>query len=203
MNMAERIQNLRKSRAISQEDLAEKLGVSRQAVSKWESEQSSPDLEKVILMSELFDTTTDYILKGIDPIIDEKQKSNELTSKILYIASTAFIAIGIFCAFGRWWAEQTMESVFGSMIIQAVGVVVYFIGRLLSPVKPSLYVSWLNIIGLVFMPVSLFTGYFSILIFKQGWVAPYPIGLTHALIFGVIFGVVAVMSFIILKKRTK
>ena len=67
MNVADRIQNLRKIKGISQEQLAEAIGVSRQAVSKWESEQSTPDLEKIILMSDFFDVTTDYLLKGIEP----------------------------------------------------------------------------------------------------------------------------------------
>ena len=55
MNIADRIQHLRKSRGISQEELAEQIGVSRQAVSKWESGQSTPDLEKIILLSDYFD----------------------------------------------------------------------------------------------------------------------------------------------------
>lgn len=67
MNVADRIQNLRKAKGVSQEQLADAIGVSRQAVSKWESEQTTPDLEKVILMSEYFDVTTDYLLKGIEP----------------------------------------------------------------------------------------------------------------------------------------
>lgn len=46
MNLADRIQSLRKAKGISQEELAEHVGVSRQAVSKWESGQSAPDLEK-------------------------------------------------------------------------------------------------------------------------------------------------------------
>lgn len=46
--------NLHKSKGISQEELADKVGVSRQAVSKWESEQSTPDLEKIIIMSDFF-----------------------------------------------------------------------------------------------------------------------------------------------------
>ncbi|WP_232500748.1 helix-turn-helix transcriptional regulator [Lactobacillus iners] len=49
---------------MSQEELAGKVGVSRQAVSKWESEQSLPDLEKIITMSDYFGVTTDYILKS-------------------------------------------------------------------------------------------------------------------------------------------
>ncbi len=74
MNMADRIQYLRKTKGLSQEELADKVGVSRQAVSKWESEQSTPDIEKIIIMSELFGVTTDYILKGIEPVnmTDEK-----------------------------------------------------------------------------------------------------------------------------------
>jgi transcriptional regulator with XRE-family HTH domain len=99
MNIADRIQSLRKNKGISQEELADKVGVSRQAVSKWESEQSVPDLDRVIIMSEYFGVTTDYILKGIEP---QKQSENKNfnTSQILYIASTAFLAIGLFVAFG-------------------------------------------------------------------------------------------------------
>lgn len=48
MNIADRIQNLRKSKGISQEELADIINVSRQAVSKWESGQSTPDIEKII-----------------------------------------------------------------------------------------------------------------------------------------------------------
>ena len=116
MNMADRIQYLRKAKGISQEELAEKVGVSRQAVSKWESEQSMPDLEKIIAMSDFFEVTTDYLLKGREPAKDQEQKNKALASKILYIASTALIAIGLFCAFGGWYEKQTMEVVWGGMV---------------------------------------------------------------------------------------
>lgn len=61
MNIADRIQNLRKTKGISQEQLADVVGVSRQAVTKWESEQTIPDIEKVVIMSEYFGVTTDYM----------------------------------------------------------------------------------------------------------------------------------------------
>ncbi|EQK05671.1 helix-turn-helix domain-containing protein [Clostridioides difficile] len=204
MNMADRIQYLRKAKGISQEELADKVGVSRQAVSKWESEQSTPDLEKIIIMSDFFGVTTDYILKGIEPVADKEQKNKELMSKVLYISSTAFVAIGLFCAFGGWYAEQTMEAVWGSMIIQAIGIVGYFIARILSEEKAPFYVNWLNIIGVTFMPISMITGYISGLVFKlEGWIAPYPIGIFHTLVFVLVFFVVVIASYIILKKQTK
>lgn len=203
MNMAERIQYLRKTEGLSQEELANKMGVSRQAVSKWESEQSSPDLEKIIIMSNFFGVTTDYILKGMEPVKDKEQKSKEITSKVLFISSTAFVAIGLFCAFGGWYAEQTMEAVWGAMIIQAVGIAGYFIGKLLSIEKAPFYVDWFNIIGISFMPVSMLTGIISILIFKQGWISPYPIGISHTLVFCLVFFMICVIAFIFTRKRTK
>ena len=63
MILADKIIEERKKLGLSQEELAEKLSVSRQAVSKWESAQSIPDLGKIITMSELFSVSTDYLLK--------------------------------------------------------------------------------------------------------------------------------------------
>jgi Predicted transcriptional regulators len=59
MTIADRIQSLRKAKGMSQEELADKVGVSRQAVSKWESEQATPDLDKVVIMSDIFEVTTE------------------------------------------------------------------------------------------------------------------------------------------------
>ena len=63
MILADKIIDLRKKNGWSQEELAEKLGVSRQAVSKWEGAQSVPDMTRVLQMSELFGVSTDYLLK--------------------------------------------------------------------------------------------------------------------------------------------
>lgn len=63
MILADKIMELRKKSGWSQEELADKLGVSRQAVSKWEGASSIPDLERIIAMSRLFGVTTDYLLK--------------------------------------------------------------------------------------------------------------------------------------------
>ena len=63
MILAEKIMEERKKNGWSQEELAEKLGVSRQSVSKWESAQSVPDLQRILEMSRLFNVSTDYLLK--------------------------------------------------------------------------------------------------------------------------------------------
>ena len=88
MNMADKIKCLRKNKGLSQEELADKVGVSRQAVSKWESEQSTPDIEKIIIMSELFEVTTDYILKGIEPV----SMTNKKTMYSLYLGFALIFA---------------------------------------------------------------------------------------------------------------
>lgn len=63
MILADKIINERKKNGWSQEELAEKLNVSRQAVSKWEGAQSIPDLQRIVAMAELFGVSTDYLLK--------------------------------------------------------------------------------------------------------------------------------------------
>lgn len=63
MILADKIIKERKKLGMSQEELAEKMNVSRQAVSKWESNQSVPEIEKLLQLSRLFNVTTDYLLK--------------------------------------------------------------------------------------------------------------------------------------------
>ena len=70
MILAHKIIRLRKKNGWSQEELAEKMNVSRQAVSKWEAAQTTPDLEKILQLGNLFGVTTDYLLK--DEIEDEE-----------------------------------------------------------------------------------------------------------------------------------
>lgn len=204
MNLAERIQQLRKARGLSQEKLAEQLGVSRQAVTKWENGQSTPDVDKIILMSDFFEVTTDYLLKGVEREETVSAPSDRsLASRVLYIASTALIAIGLLCAFAGWYELQRMETIAGAMIIQAVGVALYFIGNILSDAKAPFYVMWLNVLGITFMPVSMLTGWLSLLLFHQGWVTPYPVisGPAHVVLFFCAYAIVAVQSHRFFKKH--
>lgn len=67
MTFAEKLIELRKSKGWSQEELGEKLDVTRQTVSKWELGSTTPEMEKIIAMSELFNVTTDELIKGTTP----------------------------------------------------------------------------------------------------------------------------------------
>jgi len=66
VNLAEKLQLLRNNNRLSQEELADKLGISRQAISKWESGQSTPDLKKLIIIAELYNVTIDSLVKDSD-----------------------------------------------------------------------------------------------------------------------------------------
>lgn len=75
MILAEKIIRLRKQVGWSQEELAEKMDVSRQSVSKWESTNSIPDLNRIILLGELFDVSTDFLLKDENETFDFQDES--------------------------------------------------------------------------------------------------------------------------------
>ena len=74
MILADKIIKERKKLGLSQEELAEKMNISRQSVSKWESNQSLPEIDKILLMSSIFGVTTDYLLK------DEIETYEKLTN---------------------------------------------------------------------------------------------------------------------------
>ena len=130
MNMADRIQYLRKTKGLSQEELADKVGVSRQAVSKWESEQSTPDLEKIITMSELFEVTTDYILKGIEPVT----MTNKKTIYSLYLGFAVIFAViaGIWAfTANRFRTDECLFIILaGATVGLGIGLVIQVVSKL-------------------------------------------------------------------------
>jgi len=77
MILADKIAQLRKKLGWSQEELAEKMNVSRQSVSKWESTNSIPDLNKIILLAEIFDVSTDSLLKDNVEVLDPLSENLE------------------------------------------------------------------------------------------------------------------------------
>ena len=64
MSLGEQLKKLRESKGFSQEDVAKKIGVTRQAVYKWENDKSYPDINNLILLSEMYNVTLDELIKG-------------------------------------------------------------------------------------------------------------------------------------------
>ncbi|MDD3252837.1 MAG: helix-turn-helix transcriptional regulator [Lachnospiraceae bacterium] len=102
MGIAERLQELRKSNHYSQEDIASKLDVSRQAISKWESGQGNPEIGNIIKLAEIYEVTTDYILIGkncnVNPAANPPAKEMSRTFKRMFaviavIGATAVITV--------------------------------------------------------------------------------------------------------------
>ena len=109
MTLSDRLQVLRKSHTLSQEQLAEKLNVSRQAISKWESGQANPDINNLLKLSDIYETSTDYILTGKElnkPIVNEDHivykekrgfnKLHDLPASIRVALAILMIAFGVF-----------------------------------------------------------------------------------------------------------
>lgn len=120
MTIGAKIQTLRKQRGLSQEQLAEALGVSRQAVSKWEAEQSVPDIDKIISICDYFGVTTDYILRNAELPQTEPQPEPMLQNAY-NVSETEII-------------EENTEKQKKSALLLAVAIALY----ILSVVPPIL-----------------------------------------------------------------
>ena len=94
MNLSNNLITLRKKANISQEELAEKLDVSRQAISKWESGNGYPETEKLLKLCEIFNCSMDTLMKGK---IEEKNNNSDLNEYDKFMSSFAkYISIGVF-----------------------------------------------------------------------------------------------------------
>lgn len=111
IKLADRLVSLRKENKLSQEALAEKLGLSRQSISKWERAEASPDTDNLIALAELYGMSLDELL-GNEPVRVEKsekateKKDNKLLklSPILLLVAVAVYAVGGIAIGGKWWA---------------------------------------------------------------------------------------------------
>lgn len=207
MNMADRIQYLRKNKGISQEELADKVGVSRQAVSKWESEQSTPDIERVILLSDFFDVTTDYLLKGIEPVSENTTEKSD--ARIFSLVGSVLNFIGLVAAIMIWNEEQTPISVAAGLILMAVGIMLFVIGQFIgeNKEKASFWFWIVNVWILILMPISCIFNFLQGIIFGHWWTfTPIPqLGnsiVSYALCWGV-YLVFCIIVDLLLFKHTK
>lgn len=124
MIFADKLITLRKKAGWSQEELAEKLNVTRQSVSKWEGAQSVPDIDKILQLSCLFGVTTDYLLKDDqgEPEYTENDTSSLPRIKALTAAYwLVVVTIFLWYTFGPKGNGQPQYS----WLIWAIGGVMY------------------------------------------------------------------------------
>jgi len=153
MILADKIIELRKQNNWSQEELAGKLGVSRQAISKWESAQSTPDLERILAMSKLFGVSTDSLLKDdieLETIQEEAESFVSPLRRLSMEEANAFlvakfqsakpIALGVMLCImaviplllSETWSKQSFAEPLGvifAALIVAVAVVLFLLNR--------------------------------------------------------------------------
>ncbi len=172
MTTADRIQSLRKAKGISQEELADKLGVSRQAVSKWESEQSAPDVERIVMLSEYFGVTTDYLLKGIESLDSEKRERAD--ARVYTLAGSVMCFAGVIIAAAVWHETQNAAATVAGAVFEALGALIFGVG-MYSPntankqkAKNTFFT--VNVWTLSFIPLS-----FIFNVLSCGMCAPYPL----------------------------
>lgn len=120
MELMDKIMQLRKSKGWSQEELAEKLDVTRQSVSKWESGQSVPDLERILRMSELFQVSIDALLKdaALEGLLVNGEKSENLR-RVDMEEAERFLAVRIENAPKIGWAVFACIASFQPLMLLA------------------------------------------------------------------------------------
>lgn len=202
MTISQRIQNLRKEKNISQEELAEAAGVSRQAVSKWESATSIPDLDNIIFLSDYFEVTTDYILKGIQEANSETHhnpkddETRRTFSKAFYRSSLFVILIGLIAGILPWMQIPMPSNILKGVAIQAVGAFEYFLAIAISNEKPHKALTVANSAMCLIIPSSILgnlaTGYV---------IAPIPKSFEAILATAVIFAGTMSAVWLVARKR--
>lgn len=111
MDFSNHLASIRRQKNLSQDQLAEKLNITRQAISKWESGQSMPDLEMLVRLYEILETSTDQLLLGTEPV--KKGKSGKANTGIVFFAVTGiFLAVVFVCGIAMYMVNLYNGSFF-------------------------------------------------------------------------------------------
>lgn len=207
MDFSQKLQQLQKKEGLSQELLAERLQVSKQAISKWETGESMPDIENIIELSNIFSITTDTLLKDSLPLFEREENPlfDEnfplITTKVMNIGSAFLMAVGLILGIVLWSQFQNMLVIGIGLIVQLAGLVSFFFGRAIAKsmnqneVPSKGFIMLLFSLGL-FMPVSLIVSALF------GHVpSPYPLFLRDVLAFAAIYTVSLLLIYLYLRRK--
>ena len=123
MSLGERLTKLRKEKGLSQEEVAEKLDVTRQTVSKWETDASTPDFDKIVPLCKLYDLTTDELLDGPKKKVEVTSSLSEEEKKRKRIGGLAFSIFLYFIAVA-WIMTSVAAFKFDAVLSAAIFLVI-------------------------------------------------------------------------------
>ena len=150
----EKLANLRRSKGLSQEQLAEELGLTRQTISKWELDQSTPDIEYIAKLSTFFEVSTDYLIKGTD---ESTPKADSKAADSAYLQNEYASAVSGVIAY-RW-------CFYLGIVLTAISFIGIIIFVVLSAQNPwAAYVNGYNFEGLLGYLIGTETLWFFILL---------------------------------------
>ncbi len=183
MKLSNNLKNIRKENNLSQEQLAEKLGVSRQAVSKWESGQSYPEMDKVLLICKLFNYNIDELMNENVKEVNETKQSKVNINKYVedffeFITKTVNMLSAMkFKQRMKCLIEQIIVSIFLAIIfaiIEAIGISV--LELMFRGLGLNIYYVIRNICEAIYLTLALFVGITILLhIFKIRYLDYYEI----------------------------
>lgn len=174
--IGKRIQLLRKGKNLSQEELAESLNISRQSISKWESGNTLPDIDKLIQLSEYFNVSLDYLVKG-----EENRVTNNFKD-IFYSISIFFLVLANIITIFLFNQNQTNTDIIIGLVLLTLGIFIYISTKVhYTDKNENKYIKF--VIPLTtFIPLNL-----VISILTPGFFTPYPFSIVGFILFFILY----------------
>ena len=122
MNISNAIREQRNKKSMSQEELGEKVYVTRQTISSWENGKSYPDINSLILLSQVFDMTIDNLVKGDLEIMEQKVEKNDVRDMNRYSALAIILIVATAIIFSFSWYLGSIPG----LVIAALTLSAYF-----------------------------------------------------------------------------
>lgn len=208
MTLGEKILKLRSTAKMSQGDLAEKLNVSRQSISKWETNQSVPELVKLIQLSDLFQISMDELVRSDD--LDQREKEEaeipsaepQPTQVIIQrspstqkIVGFILLALGLLCC---------ILALFAGSGLLIIGGYIIFCSILCLVLKryAGLVIGWITMIQAIIL-TPFFTGVRMLSVWNPGYMRHVGINQIISILMWVFLAVLIIRTAVVITKRHK
>ena len=208
MTLGEKILKLRSTAKMSQGDLAEKLNVSRQSISKWETNQSVPELDKLIQLSDLFQISMDELVRSDD--LDQREKEEaeipsaepQPTQVIIQrsfstqkIVGFILLALGLLCCILALFAGSGLLIIGGYIIFCSILC-------LLLKRYAGLVIGWITMIQAIIL-TPLFTGVRMLSVWNPGYMRHAGINQIISILMWVFLAALIIRTALVITKRHK